>query len=345
MIGRLLLSNLLTVTVRKMPMYPINDEMKGEIIMKSICINCQKEVDEWYRVNERGTVFCGDDCYESYLEHNDVNWNDSSHPYIDDYELIRSDYLEWLETWEYDILSVPKRKYVQKIDEMIDSIDEVFDVYWDYYRTGGDDGVFAREIYRYLLKFENLQKSTLQWRPKREVFFYLSFTGYDEDARIEIATWTELSELLKVKKANTLFKILKEHVHTSNKLRFLFNSKEEFDGVVKKLKRKFKNNVVNIQHEWAYLCDGDCSKTKIITESQAINQNGWYFCECCDQSLFPGFFSKEKLVEEIKFYDVWRNLKKQSKMPSWPFYLRKIKRSCRFHGIGYPDWIELNYDI
>ena len=309
------------------------------MMLLNACVNCTEVVDERYRVNERGDVFCGDDCYEDYL---DDTCNDSLHPYIDDYEMKRSNYLDWLENWESDIVSVSKRNYLLKIDEMLDAIDNVYVSYWDYYKTEGDDGVFAREIYFYLLKFEDLQNSIFQWRPTRKVSYYLSFQVNNEEADKEIVTWNELSEFIQKMKANTLYKNLKAHIYSPNKLSFLFATKEELTVVLKKLTRKFKSNVNKVQIGNAYVCDGDCSKTTYIMETQAVNQNGWFFCECCDQRLYPGVFPKEELIKEIKFNDSWKNLKKQSKSASWPYYLRKLKRSCRHHGVGYPDWIGLN---
>ena len=40
-------------------------------------------------------------------------------------------------------------------------------------RLKGVDGVFAREIYLYLLKFEELQKEIVQWRIPEQHLRYL----------------------------------------------------------------------------------------------------------------------------------------------------------------------------
>ncbi len=135
------------------------------------CKCCQLVVDEKYKVNQLGDVFCDDDCYDKYIDENVDSPDDFNHPYIDDYELIRSNYIDWLENWESDLESIVGGKVLLKANEMIDTIDEVFNEYSDYYISEGDDGVFAREIYLYLLKFEELQKNITQWKPKREVFF------------------------------------------------------------------------------------------------------------------------------------------------------------------------------
>ncbi len=138
--------------------------------MKKICKHCLQEVDERYRRNQFGDVFCDDDCYDNYYEINDIECDDCSHPYIDDYEGIRSNYLDWLENWENDLNKLSHHENLQyEVFKMLDTIDEVYDAYWDYYKTEGDDGVFAREIYLYLLKFEELQKEIVQWRPEQHL--------------------------------------------------------------------------------------------------------------------------------------------------------------------------------
>jgi hypothetical protein len=121
---------------------------------------------------------------------------------------------------------------------------------------------------------------------------------------------------------------------TGNLTYYLFQRKNTY----------LREDLIKVHHEHTYLCDGDCSQTKFITESQAVNQAGWFFFEDCVQRLFPGYFSKEELVIEIDFNNVWKHIKNQKKLTSWPNYLRKIKRSCRHHGTDYPDWIQLNYD-
>jgi hypothetical protein len=71
------------------------------------------------------------------------------------------------ENWENDLNKLSHHENLHhELGKMLDTIDEVYDAYWDYYKTEGDDGVFARENYLYLLKFEELQKEIVQWRPE-----------------------------------------------------------------------------------------------------------------------------------------------------------------------------------
>jgi hypothetical protein len=128
------------------------------------CEFCNSEVKDHYRVNQLGNNFCNDDCYDEFIENTDQPHDDSSHPYIDDYELMRSNYLDWLEHWESDLSPYNGGKLALKKGEMIETIDEVFEEYWDYYISEGDDGVFAKEIYFYLLKFEDLKKRISEYQ-------------------------------------------------------------------------------------------------------------------------------------------------------------------------------------
>lgn len=212
------------------------------------CNYCGSLAGARYRVNSKGQAFCDDDCYDEYIEENEDAPNDFDHPYIDDYESIRSNYLDWLDNWETDLEKEQKNKGLFKVDEILDLIDEVYEDYWDYYQNEGDDGVFAREIYQYLLKFQQLQRDIL------------------------------------------------------------------------------------------------IRGSKIIAENRSVKQDDWIFCDNCEHLFYPGLFSKEKLQTEINFFNKWKNLKTFSKEKRWPYYLRKIKRSCRFHLIDYPEWINLNYD-
>ena len=108
-------------------------------------------------MNECGDVFCHDDRYNPYYESHECH--DKIHPYIDDYELIRSNYLDWLENWEIDINVDPECCNLQHhADDILDKIDEVYEAYGDYLYTEGDDGVFAREDLFILTKISGFAK-------------------------------------------------------------------------------------------------------------------------------------------------------------------------------------------
>ena len=53
------------------------------------CKVCRKKPRIERRVNNEGIVFCSDECYEEF----DDSPNDNDHPYIDDYEGLRFEYI------------------------------------------------------------------------------------------------------------------------------------------------------------------------------------------------------------------------------------------------------------
>lgn len=124
------------------------------------CKVCSKKPRLEKRVNNEGVVFCSDDCYEEYED----SPNDFDHPYIDDYEAIRFEYIEWMKDYENQLYSYWLNGQPKK-GELEETIDEIIDDYYDYYRLEGSDGVFSEEIYHYLLAFKELQKIIKGWEP------------------------------------------------------------------------------------------------------------------------------------------------------------------------------------
>ena len=304
--------------------------------MNQICLFCGKETDENYRVNEYEDVFCDDDCYNNFYETHECK--DTLHPYIDDYESIRSNYLDWLENWENDINVDPECNNLQHhADDIFDKIDEVYEAYGDFLYTEGDDGVFAREIYLYLLKFQDLQKEILRWRPNREIFFYLSF-DLDSDENIE--DWEAFAKYLYQIKAIEIYELLKDHVHPYDILAFYFETQEELDRGIEKLEQTFYDDI-DIYYDEATRCEGECADIEVI--DNIGYQDGWFFCDSCERSYYPGFFTKKELQKEIQLIDERLELVESFKKSNWHFYIRKIKRSCHYHEIDYPEWIDLDY--
>jgi hypothetical protein len=304
--------------------------------MKQTCLFCGKVVDEKYRVNEYGDVFYNDDCYNHFYETHECK--DILHPYIDDYESIRSNYLDWLENWEHDINVDPERNNLQyHADDILDKIDEVYEAYRDFLYTEGDDGVFAREIYSYLRKFQDLQQKILLWRPEREIFFYLSL---ELSVNENIADWEAFAKYLYQIEAIEIYELLKDHVHPYDTLAFYFETQEELDMVIEKLEQIFHDDI-DIYYDKASRCEGECADIEVI--DNVGYQNGWFFCDSCEQSYYPRFFAKEELQKEIQLIDELIELQKPLKKSNWHFYIRKMKRSCRYHEIDYPEWIDLDY--
>jgi hypothetical protein len=122
------------------------------------CKICRKKSKIKRRVNCEGMLFCSDDCYEEY----DNSSNDNDHPYIDDYDAIRFEYIEWMkdykdELYNYWLFGSPKK------EDLVENINELIDEFYDYYRLEGTDGIFSEEIYNYLLAFEELKVLIISW--------------------------------------------------------------------------------------------------------------------------------------------------------------------------------------
>lgn len=294
------------------------------------CLYCDKKTTDRYRVNEFGDMFCEDDCYEKYYEENDIKCTDRNHPYIDDYEAIRRVYFDWSDHWEDEIIERGKN-FQSSVDEVIDLIVEEMEAYWDYYMKQGDDGVFAQEIYGYYTKFQHLHRKILKWRPERDVYYYMSF---QIDHPLLEKRWMlgeEFIAFLTSIQENELANLLNDHVHPYDEMAFYFDTEEEAEKISKVLNEKFGVDMAeSIYIAEAYLCEGECHDIEAIENINMDHLDGWFFCDSC-QSYFPGFFAKEELLQEIQLYETQptRN----------DFYTRKIKRSCLYHDLIFPDWV------
>ncbi|WP_066173615.1 hypothetical protein [Bacillus marinisedimentorum] len=122
------------------------------------CKICRKKPRIERRVNSKGVLFCSDDCYEEYEDLHD----DMDHPYIDDYEAVRFEYIEWMKRYEDDLYKYWLYGFPRKKD-LIEKIDDLIDEFYDYYRLEGADGVFSEEIYNYLLAIEELKEVIAEW--------------------------------------------------------------------------------------------------------------------------------------------------------------------------------------
>ena len=310
------------------------------------CINCSIEVGVAYRVNQLGDYFCSDNCYDQYTNENSNAPDDNNHPYIDKYEYIRSTYIDWLHNWKEELQTSYPDNPLYKSDEMNDKIDEILYYFNDFYITKGDDGIFAHEIYLYYLKLEKIQKEILNWRPERERYFYLSIDSLLQNAEINIPNWLEFAKYLYEIKAVNLFFLLKDNVHPYDELSFFFESESHLGEVLQEIEMIFgKDLMEDLYVDEAYICEGECHDYEVIDDVDMDAQNGWFFCYSCGDQYYPGYFTKEELLKEINQNNDGDIQLKYSKTSFWHFYIRKIKRSCRYHDIDFPDWIDYEYDF
>lgn len=127
------------------------------------CKVCRKNPRIERRVNCEGVVFCSDDCYEEFSN----SPNDNDHPYIDDYDALRFEYIEFMKNYERDLYNSWFCGSPKKAD-LLESIQSVIDEFYDYYRLEGSDGIFSEEMYKYLLELEKLHSLIVNWQPEEE---------------------------------------------------------------------------------------------------------------------------------------------------------------------------------
>ena len=123
-----------------------------------MCKVCRKKPRIERRVDSDGTVFCSDACFEQF----EGGPDDFSHPYIDDYEMLRSSYIDWMENYEGDLHKSVYFGYPKKAD-LLEWLDETMDPYWGYYGLAGSDGVFSAEIFFYIKELLGLQETIRDW--------------------------------------------------------------------------------------------------------------------------------------------------------------------------------------
>lgn len=118
-----------------------------------MCKVCKKKPRTERRIDSEGNVFCCEECFEIFEDGPD----DTTHPYIDDYEAIRFAYTVWMQNYEEDLYKSIYFGYPKKTD-LLERIDDTIEPYWSYYGQGGDDRIFSAEIYNYMQQLLKLQK-------------------------------------------------------------------------------------------------------------------------------------------------------------------------------------------
>ena len=139
------------------------------------CKVCRKKPRIERRVNNEGIVFCSDECYEEFED----SPNDHDHPYIDDYEALRFEYIHLMHNYEGNLYEACIKDQVRSIKvELLELIDSLMSEFSQYYGLEGLDGVFSKELYHYLLDLEELYSVIENWEPdKRELKKYQKAWG------------------------------------------------------------------------------------------------------------------------------------------------------------------------
>ncbi|MDQ0352377.1 hypothetical protein J2R98_002221 [Alkalibacillus filiformis] len=128
------------------------------------CKVCRKKPRVERRVNAEGVLFCSNDCYETYGKKVGHPMDDLNHPYIDDYEMIRLDYIRWANDLEDQLYGEWVFGAPRKVD-LIENINELLEEYIDYIGLEGSDGLFSQEIYDYTQQFEAMIATIRTWEP------------------------------------------------------------------------------------------------------------------------------------------------------------------------------------
>nr|WP_295974817.1 hypothetical protein [uncultured Bacillus sp.] len=263
--------------------------------MRGKCKHCKGKLDDIYRINGDGDRFCDDDCYEEYMaEHEDAP-DDSCHPYMDDYEDIRSEYIRFLEWERFDLDGLYHNIDENRLDEvkkLIDTIDSIQWQYCSYYHARGDDGIFAWEIYLFYLKMEELKDRLRKWKPIREYEYHMTIKlDSDEDF---MKNWWQLSKYLRSQRWNKLYRILRTRVFSEEEMFFSFSDKVDLDEAIGEIHKRFKENNIIIHVDVIDYCDGGCGTMKVLSEKVRKRKRGWFFCKNCRKRKDP----KELIVED-----------------------------------------------
>jgi hypothetical protein len=158
-----------------------------------------------------------------------------------------------------------------------------------------------------------------------------------------IDAWIKFACLFQQMGLQRLYHMLKGNMYPDEEMTFYFYGNGDLNKVMKGLQKHFKEGLIHLHVSEGYPCDG-CGDVKSAATVNTKKMNRWFFCESCAVKYFPGFFSEKELLKEIQLCDKEENLWKRANLPYWYYYIHKIKRSCRFHQMEYPDWIELGYD-
>lgn len=312
------------------------------------CVYCQEKVGKYYRVDEQYHYFCDDECYENFFQEGDCFSNDHLHPYIDDYENIRSEFIYYDSEWK-DRLTFAKR-YLDEVHTMIDDMDAFISDYYEFYYSDGDDGIFHYEMKRLLEEIAHLQKEIIQWRPNK-VVSYTVYLKMNERADVkDIVFYRDMLAYLKKfdsqcgKDKNKDFSLLYNGYdeatafkRTNYDMWFTYDTAEEAKEVIQICKVLFKKIIKSITMLESDKCHCGCDS--FLPFNWAENIDGWHYGEHCAFEFSPGEFSKEQLSEKVAL-SVDDVLEAYS-YHELKWFVAKVKRSCIVNEVDYPDWILL----
>lgn len=319
------------------------------------CIKCEKQVKFDYIMDEFGYTFCNENCLQKYMDKNPTKYQLPLHPYISEYEHVRSEYIYFMNNWMDRLVLADDTLW--EMDRLITAIDALLSEYFSFYISDGDDGVFHREIMTYLKKLRKLQADIVNWRPKKRKKLYqveLLFTEegnyqqpregkYDYPERDYIICYnhleTYIDNILKEKFSMLTATMYYGKVEfdsftlMENSIHFVYEDKEDAKELVEACKNFFNEKDVEIILNPAYLCDCGCDVYR--TEDYMVIIDDWFFDYSCEERNLPKTYSKTEL-EKIVSSDI-----DDLPMPIYnePFVM-KVRRACIYHDISYPPWAD-----
>lgn len=305
------------------------------------CKYCHKPVGDEYLVNQYGDYFCNDDCYDNYYNQDIPEvmnlQSDDTHPYIDDYQAIRRHYLDW-RSWKKQLDAEEHFAWLV-VNDMLDDLDRVMEPFMDFYFREGDDGVFAWEIYQYVLKLQEIQKEIVRWHPDNRTLYYAFYI--QSDSLNGEALEGKLMQCLIEEQDNVTLNLLRENRHPCRiDPEYVFEYESDRQEVLDMLEEILAANGMEAVLYEAHLCDAECGDYLDRGDSNYWH-DGWFYCDSCtDYWKYIGYYDSKELEKDIKYYEENPDdLVKDSRDEYWVRYTAKIRRSCLLLNVEIPEWV------
>lgn len=201
-----------------------------------------------------GERFCNDDCYEEYDMENEEAEEDACHPYMSDYEDIRSEYIRFLEWEKYGLDFHINENKLHQLMDFIDTISSVQYDYLTYYLAEGDGWNFCLGNLPVLPKMEEIKERVRKWKPYRDYEYPMTFKLDSDEAFME--NWWRLSEYLRAQGWKKLYKLLRDRVYSEEDMVFRFYDKDQLDEAIHQIRKKFKDYDIQYHVDIIDYCDG-----------------------------------------------------------------------------------------